>query len=116
MQEAKIGLFEDHPLAREMLTEWLNNSGHSVTMVADSLPAALAAIAAAPRDAIDVALVDADLGVSHAEGHEVAQKIRQKMARAAIIGISAGHEIIIAADVNIPKGRVDEIVEYIAKL
>jgi CheY-like chemotaxis protein len=115
MYNARIGLFEDYPAMQTVITQWMEHDGHFVVLKAGSLVEALEAIEAAEPGAIDVALVDADLGKNHDEGAEVIKSLREKMGDIAIIGISL-IQPLDDADVNIPKGKIEQITKYISEL
>lgn len=116
MERARVGLFEDHELARAMLMQWLDDNKHRIVLVGDSLKNSLELIDAAEPDSMDVALVDADLGKAPDEGLEVIKKLRQKMGGISIIGISFVDGEMEGTDVNIRKSQPEDIIEYIDRL
>jgi CheY-like chemotaxis protein len=115
MENAKVGLFEDHPVMRMLITMQLASFGHRVVLEAQSLESALSILDKTEPGTIDVAIVDADLGMEPTEGDKVIKRIRQNLGGIAIIGISAA-DPPEGADIKISKMRTEEIVDYINSL
>lgn len=120
MEHAKIAIFEDDELARQLLAELLEYSGHEVVAKAGSFEESVKVVEALEPGAVDVVLLDGNLTEGRndsREGSQIAQALRAKFTEEfRIVNISASDSPILGADVNIPKYDSGEIRNYISEL
>ena len=121
MENAKIGLFEDHDRLRENIArELVDTYRHQVPVLAASAAEALAVIKGLEPGSLDVALVDGNLTrgrKDNAEGARIAKALREVLGDGvSIIGMSLTEEPIAGADIDIPKSNMGAIAAHIDSL
>ncbi len=117
MNNARVGLFEDEPAIRRLLTVRLERSGHSIIAAAGEPTEAQAIID--NLETMDVAVVDGNLtpeSRNGADGAFLTGMLRYKFGESVkIVGFSARDEVA-GADTQIVKPELDLLLEYIAGL
>lgn len=105
MEKAKVGIFEDNKDWHEILTEIVEDNGHSVAASAKSMDEARATIEALEEGSLDVAVVDGNLNPytsTGADGAEVTRLLREKLGNITVIGFSGSNEVV-GADFSVRK-------------
>ncbi len=96
MKRAKVGIFEDDVDWRELLTEIVEDSGHSVAVAVRDMDEARAAIDDLEEGSLDVAIVDGNLNPNEstgADGAEITRLLHKKLGAITVIGFSGINQI-----------------------
>ncbi len=120
MDGAKVGIFEDHKGWCEVLTEILEENGHTVVAIACSMNEARTAIDGLGEGSLDVAVVDGNLNPNTDtgdDGAEITRLLKERLGGIVIIGFSGGNDVE-GVDHSVSKNGVpdEEIPAIIAQI
>ena len=115
MKNARVFLAEDEDNVRTIVARMLGLEGHTVELVAVSLPKALENVKLVKEKEINVAILDGSLSKgSKTDGSTIAAALRKENPKITIISFSA--DIVDWGDRNVYKSEIGKLPQIIADL